>query len=104
MVRLGSERAAVKAHFFPLHDLTHYAVETVLGFRRGFYGLVANGWDFADSARRELPDDAGSAELVASLLLDGEGPGSSLRDAERADKQDPESGSTTYLYQHHNEA
>lgn len=29
--------------FFPLHDLTHYAVETVLGHPRGFYGLVAEG-------------------------------------------------------------
>ena len=25
--------------FFPLHDLTHYAVETTLGFSRAFYGL-----------------------------------------------------------------
>ena len=33
------------AAFFPLHDLTHYAVETELGFRRGFYGLIAEGWD-----------------------------------------------------------
>ena len=37
-----------QARFFPFHDLTHYAVETVLGMRRGFYGLVAEGWDFAD--------------------------------------------------------
>jgi hypothetical protein len=29
------------AAFFPLHDLTHYAVETELGFRHGFYGLIA---------------------------------------------------------------
>lgn len=27
--------------FFPLHDLIHYAVESELGFHRGFYGLVA---------------------------------------------------------------
>ncbi|MGH8436256.1 MAG: hypothetical protein ACRERX_17645, partial [Pseudomonas sp.] len=27
--------------FFPLHDLIHYAVETVLNYQRGFYGLVA---------------------------------------------------------------
>ncbi|HEY5060709.1 MAG TPA: hypothetical protein VII52_04185, partial [Gemmatimonadaceae bacterium] len=36
--------------FFPLHDLTHYAVESVLGFRNAFYGLVASGWDLADFA------------------------------------------------------
>jgi hypothetical protein len=37
------------AAFFPLHDLTHYAVETVLGFRRGFFGLIADGWDIDDT-------------------------------------------------------
>ena len=31
--------------FLPSHDLTHYAVETLLGHTRGFYGLVADGWD-----------------------------------------------------------
>jgi len=65
-----------QARFFPLHDLTHYAVETVLGFRRGFYGLVAEGWDFADFGtpwpRGLLPDDSDPAELVAGFL-DGEG-------------------------------
>lgn len=65
-----------QARFFPLHDLTHYAVETVLGMRRGFYGLVAEGWDFADFGtpwpRGPLPDDSDPAELVAGFL-DGEG-------------------------------
>src|SRR5438309_3304320 len=37
-----------QGRFFPLHDLTHYAVETVLGYARGFYGLVAEGWDLTD--------------------------------------------------------
>lgn len=34
--------------FFPPHDLTHLAVESTLGHRRGFYGLVAAGWDLGD--------------------------------------------------------
>ena len=38
-----------RAAFFPLHDLTHYAVETELGYGRGFYGLIASGWDIADT-------------------------------------------------------
>src|SRR5881275_2584766 len=38
----------LQGRFFPRHDLTHYAVETVLGHRRGFYGLVAEGWDLSD--------------------------------------------------------
>ncbi len=29
--------------FFPRHDLMHYAVETTLGFREAFFGLIASG-------------------------------------------------------------
>lgn len=36
------------AAFYAAHDLTHYAVETFLGLRGAFYGLVASGWDFDD--------------------------------------------------------
>lgn len=61
-----------QARFFPRHDLTHYAVETVLGFRRGFYGLVAEGWDMGDFGtpwpRGKLPADAEPAELVVGFL------------------------------------
>ena len=39
--------------FFPLHDLTHYAVETTLGFRSGFYGLIADEPDRQGHARGE---------------------------------------------------
>jgi len=35
--------------FFSFHDLSHFAVETVLGFRQGFYGLLADGWDITDT-------------------------------------------------------
>ena len=34
--------------FFPLHDLTHFAVESELGLQQGFFGLIAAGWDLAD--------------------------------------------------------
>src|SRR5438128_8782447 len=61
-----------KAWFFATHDLTHYAVETTLGYRRGFYGLVAEGWDLSDFGtpwpRGPLPADAEPAELIAGLL------------------------------------
>jgi hypothetical protein len=60
------------ARFFPRHDLTHYAVETVLGHRRGFYGLVAEGWDFDDFGapwpRGPIPADADPSELIVGLL------------------------------------
>ena len=39
------------AAFFALHDLTHFAVESTLGFRRGFYGLLAEGWDVEDTTK-----------------------------------------------------
>jgi hypothetical protein len=60
------------AAFFPLHDLLHYAIETELGFRRGFYGLSAEGWDIGDttgkSARGPLPNEALEVEYFVSAL------------------------------------
>jgi len=64
-----------QGRFFPLHDLTHYAVETVLRYPRGFYGLVAKGWDFSDFGRPwprgPLPSEALASELLVGFL-DGE--------------------------------
>jgi hypothetical protein len=58
--------------FFPLHDLTHYAVETVLGFKRAFYGLLAEGWDITRFAEpgmaRQLPEEAGLAEVLVGFF------------------------------------
>jgi hypothetical protein len=58
--------------FFPRHDLTHYAVETVLGFRSAFYGLVASGWDISDFGppwpRGRIPEEAGVVELIVGFL------------------------------------
>ena len=60
------------AAFFPLHDLTHYAVETELGFRRGFYGLIAEGWDIADTTgntgRGPLPEETLAVEYLVSAF------------------------------------
>ena len=61
-----------QGRFFPLHDLTHYAVETVLGHLRGFYGLVAEAWDLTDFGhpwpRGPLPAGALEAELIVGFL------------------------------------
>jgi hypothetical protein len=61
-----------QAGFFPRHDLTHYAVETVLGHRSGFYGLVAAGWDLSDFGnpwpRGRLPLDANISEMIVGFL------------------------------------
>jgi hypothetical protein len=56
--------------FFPRHDLTHYAVESTLGFRQGFFGLVAAGWDFSDFGspwpRGALPPEGNVTELIVA--------------------------------------
>jgi hypothetical protein len=61
-----------QGQFFPRHDLTHFAVETSLGHRRGFYGLVADGWNITDFGtpwpRGPIPDDADPSELIVGLL------------------------------------
>jgi hypothetical protein len=63
------------AAFFALHDLTHFAVESTLGFQRGFFGLVAEGWEIEETtgkqARGPLPSEAREVELIVGTL-DGE--------------------------------
>jgi hypothetical protein len=58
--------------FFPLHDLTHYAVESVLGLPRAFYGLLAEGWDITDfgkpGTKERIPSDATFAELIVGYF------------------------------------
>jgi hypothetical protein len=61
-----------RAAFFPLHDLTHYAVETELGFALGFFGLIAAGWEIADTTgkgtRGPLPNEALEVEYIVGAL------------------------------------
>jgi hypothetical protein len=98
----GSEtwqrHAGRQAAFFPLHDLTHYAVETVLGVHRGFWGLVAAGWDVTDFGRPwprgPLPPQALASEFTVGFL-----------DQERAagcawSAQDLNAAAATYLAGH----
>ena len=63
---------ARQAAFFPLHDLTHFAVESEFGFRSGFYGLLANGWNMEDTsgkgARGSLPHEALAVEHFVEML------------------------------------
>jgi hypothetical protein len=60
------------ARFFPLHDLTHYAVETELGFSHGFFGLIAEGWNIDETtgktARGALPNEAIEIEYFVSAF------------------------------------
>ena len=61
-----------QAAFFPLHDLTHYAVESVLEIGDAFYGLVASGWSIEDTTgkgrRGALPANALFVENVVGTL------------------------------------
>jgi hypothetical protein len=60
------------AAFFALHDLTHFAVESALGFHRGFYGLIAAGWEIEDTTgkggRGALPAEAVEVEHIVGLF------------------------------------
>lgn len=57
--------------FFPVHDLAHYAAESVLGLRRAFWGMMADGWEFSDFGspwpRGRMPDEPQAllAECIA---------------------------------------
>lgn len=57
--------------FGPVHDLTHYVVESTLGISRGFLGLIAEGWtvrDFEQDAKSRIPNDAVWVEGMAGAL------------------------------------
>jgi hypothetical protein len=66
------QKQAKHAAHFALHDLTHYSVETALGYRKGFFGLIAEGWDIEDTTgkgtRGTLPLEAGEVERIVGLF------------------------------------
>ena len=57
---------------FAFHDLTHFAVETVLGYKEGFFGLIAHGWEMEDTtgkgSRGPLPAGALEVETLVGTL------------------------------------
>jgi hypothetical protein len=65
------QKTSQAAHF-ALHDLTHFAVESTLGYRRGFFGLIAEGWEIEDTtgkgSRGPLPPEAGEVELIVGMF------------------------------------
>lgn len=72
-VRADGSRTWTKVHpFFPIHDLTHYAVESVLGFTEAFFGLIASGWDIeafgTRGAASSMPEEALWAEHVVGIF------------------------------------
>jgi hypothetical protein len=87
-----------QGRFFPLHDLTHYAVETVLARPHGFYGLVAGGWELTDFGkpwpRGPLPVEALGSELLVGFLDRERGAGMEWSAAEF------NAGAATYYAEH----
>jgi hypothetical protein len=72
----GSVETQRTAHggFFALHDLMHYAVESVLGIDLAFYGLLRSGWSFAtfsdhtDPRYAAMPREAVWVEHLVGIL------------------------------------
>jgi hypothetical protein len=60
------------AEHFALHDLTHFAVESTLGYRRGFFGLITEGWEIEDTtgkgSRGPLPPEALEVERIVGMF------------------------------------
>jgi hypothetical protein len=57
--------------YYPRHDLSHFAVETALELKQGFFGLIAGGWELADfiqkSVAARLPPEAIWAECAVGI-------------------------------------
>lgn len=69
-----ADGSVTQSRFMGQHDLVHYVVETVLGLKNSFYGLVAGGYDISDfnvagaSKALGLPAEAGQTEFIVGLL------------------------------------
>ena len=61
-----------QAAFFALHDLSHFACESELTRLKGFFALIAGGWEMGDFENKQknksLPDDALLVEVIVGLL------------------------------------
>lgn len=68
----GSSTWAKVQDYFPLHDMTHFVVETTLRIPNAFYSLVADGWNIPDFAvkgsSKRIPPEANLVEALVSRL------------------------------------
>jgi len=68
----GSFTQADTGPGLPGHDLAHFAAESTLGLREGFYGLIATGYTIAELSDRnvipQLPPGVWVAEVLARAL------------------------------------
>jgi hypothetical protein len=54
---------------FSFHDLTHFAVETTLGLRTGFYGLIADGWDISDTTGKGKRGKLAASSVLVEYIV-----------------------------------
>jgi hypothetical protein len=66
------KQQGLHAAFFARHDLTHFVVETELGVRTAFFGLIADGWTIEQTGQRgvgtKVHPDAIFVENVVGTL------------------------------------
>ncbi len=72
-IRSDGSRTWSRLHAaFPIHDMTHYALETEIGAKAGFFGLLAQGWDITDfgvpEKRARMPLEALWVEHVVGIV------------------------------------
>lgn len=84
----GSRTWQISSDYFVRHDLIHYVVESTLGYREAFLGLVAQGRDLdafgtRDGKKDVYTQEEGWAEGIVGLLQwPSSGGGPALSDAE----------------------
>jgi hypothetical protein len=68
----GSSTWAKVQDYFPVHDMTHFVVETTLGIPNAFYSLVRDGWDLSEFTVKgnaaKLPPQANLVEALVGRL------------------------------------
>jgi hypothetical protein len=69
----GSQTSWPLSSHFAQHDLLHYVVETTLGLKEAFFGLIAKGREIdsfgtQDGQKDVYTKDEGDAELIVGLL------------------------------------
>ena len=71
----GSKTWMYADNFFVRHDLSHYAIEKILGYTTAFMGMLNNGMDIKDFEDREkrkkitMTKEAMNSEQMANLFL-----------------------------------
>ena len=76
----GTSTWAKVQDYFPVHDMTHFVVETTLGIPNAFYSLVRGGWDLSEFTVKgnaaKLPPQANLVEALVGRLQRDLMPGS----------------------------